>query len=114
MPTLNLKQSVDVSKIQPEILLAILVAQSVYFEYGYDCVVTSLRDGVHMPKSFHTRDGICRAVDFRINHLPEELAANVTTTIALRLTDDYDVVQERDHIHVEYDPKPKPTTKVMA
>jgi hypothetical protein len=106
MPTLNCKQGVDPSNCQPEILLAVMVAQSVYASHGYDCVITSLKDGVHSKTSLHYRDGICRAVDLRTNHLPVELIANITAEIALRLPTGYDVVQEKDHLHVEWDPKP--------
>lgn len=106
MTTLNLKAGVDVSNLQPEILVGILVAQSVYSTYGFDCIITSLKDGVHSKQSLHYRDGLCRAVDLRINHLPNELVANLAAEIRLRLTTDYDLVQESDHLHLEYDPKP--------
>lgn len=108
MPTLNCKHGVNPTRVEPEILLAIMIAQSVYADHGFDCVITSLRDPApgRKPNSLHTRDLICRAVDFRITHLPNEMVANICTSIALRLPDGYDVVQETDHLHVEWDPKP--------
>lgn len=113
MPTLNCKQGVDPSHATGEILLAIMVAQSVYASHGFDCVITRLYDRTpkQKPNSLHNRDGICRAVDLRINHLPSELVANLTVEIALRLPQGYDVVQEPDHLHIEWDPKPSPATK---
>lgn len=109
MPTLNMKAGVDPTKAQPEILLAIMVAQSVYFSHGFDCVITRLRDYAkgQVANSLHNRDGICRAVDLRINHLPVGFAANIAAETALRLPNGYDVVLEKDHLHVEWDPKPK-------
>lgn len=108
MSTLNFKQKVNPSNVAGEIVLAIMVAQSVYASHGFDCVITRLYDYVkdQVKRSLHNRDGICRAVDLRINHLPVGFAANISTEIALRLCNGYDVVLEKDHIHIEWDPKP--------
>lgn len=105
MPRLKFKMGVDPWNVCGELLLAISVAQGVYEEYGFDCVITSLFDGKHGANTLHQRDGICRAVDLRINHLPNELIVPIHTDIRTALPGCYDVVLEKDHIHLEYDRK---------
>jgi len=70
--------------------------------FNKDCVVTSGRDGVHQVHSKHYTD---EAVDMRRFHLePDELDA-VVKTLQGALGQDFDVVVEPTHIHLEYDPK---------
>lgn len=70
-------------------------------EVGRSMVITSLNDGQHMTTSFHYR-GL--AADLRIWNLPPIDPKDVRLRIAEILGKDYDVVLEKDHIHVEYDP----------
>ena len=70
--------------------------------FNKDCVVTSGRDGVHQVHSKHYTD---EAVDMRRFHLePDELDI-VVKTLKNTLGQDFDVVVEPTHIHLEYDPK---------
>jgi hypothetical protein len=69
--------------------------------------VTSANDSEHMDGSLHFNN---RAFDIRINNIIafEEfpLAARVwAEKMQIALGDDYDVLLEHDHIHVEYDPE---------
>lgn len=100
---LQLKASVKVQGLSNEILLAVVVANSVYAKHGYDCVVTSLLDGKHSMTSLH----YCgNAVDLRIRTFPSRsVAIAVVDDLKSCLGDDYDVVLESDHIHIEYQPK---------
>lgn len=105
---LKLKPGVDPSTIQPELLLGLMVVAEVYRVNGHDCVITSLKDGVHGPRSFHSRDDVCRAADIRTNFVPDELMANMVAEIRSCLTPDYDVVLEasgtpHEHLHIEFD-----------
>lgn len=109
---LKLKPGVDASTIQPELLLGLMVVAEVYRLNGHDCVITSLKDGVHSPRSFHSRDNICRAVDIRTKFVPDELMANMIAEIKASLTPDYDVILEgsgtpNEHLHLEFDFKPR-------
>ena len=94
-----LKSDVRVRGLSNEILLAIIIAQSVYADTERAMTITSLTDGDHMAGSLHNCGD---AVDLR---LPDRSAP---VTMASRLRDalgsSYDVVLEKDHIHVEYDP----------
>lgn len=90
------------STIQPEALLAIAVAESVYRDHGLDCVITSVCEGQHSANSLHYK-GL--AVDFRTRHIPSPgQKRQICDLIAEALGSDYDVLLEATHIHVEFDP----------
>lgn len=100
---LKLKPGVKVQGLSNEILLAAVIANTVYASHGYDCVVTSLLDGTHSRTSLH----YCgNAIDLRTRIFPSQsVAIAVVDDLKSCLGDDYDVVLESDHIHVEYQPK---------
>lgn len=74
-------------------------------------VVTSGNDSLHMATSRHYQD---EGLDFRTGHgwkpqlMTESEAGAVKDRMKQLLGRDYDVVLEKDHIHVEHDPKPVP------
>ncbi|MCI0349105.1 MAG: hypothetical protein L0Z53_06730 [Acidobacteriales bacterium] len=96
---LSLKQGVRVLGIRPELLLALMVAESIYRDRGTRLVVTSLIDGAHSVGSLHYAGA---AADLR---LPPDNAPAVVTLLKEALGADYDVVLEADHIHLEFQPK---------
>lgn len=103
MPILSLKSGVDVSRIRPELVLVCSIISSIFIRAGYDCVITSISDGVHGSGSRHY---VGLAADFRIRHIDSKITIDTLVDIIRRsLGVDYDVVLEADHIHVEYDPK---------
>jgi hypothetical protein len=91
------------------IVLAAIVASEVYTEFGYDFVITSWNDGVHMAGSKHYKN---EAFDCRTKHilLPDKTpdaatCKRIRDEIDRRLPDGFDVIFEGDHIHVESDLK---------
>jgi RHS repeat-associated protein len=73
-----------------------------------DAVVTYAANGRHTPRSLHPSGN---AIDLRTRDLTQEQIQQAAKDLQTVLGDDYDVVIESDHIHVEYDPKgndPKP------
>ena len=54
--------------LQPQIVLAVVVASSFYKDFGYDLVVTSFSDGIHSPNSLHYSGN---AVDLRTRNVRE-------------------------------------------
>ncbi len=100
---LKFKSGVKVNGIKPEILLAIAVANDIYKMWGVlDTVVTSVTDGVHSRGSLHY---IGHAVDLRIYNFDEDEKLGVVNSLRDALTDEYDVVLEERHIHIEFQPK---------
>ena len=75
----------------------------VYNQYGLTATLTSANDGIHMEGSLHYKN---LAWDFRIWGIPDPKIAAAELHRCLNAKhQDYDVVVESDHIHVEYDPK---------
>ena len=99
-----LKQGVKLARLTPQILLAVAVADQVYSQFDTPLVITSANDGRHMYGSYHYQG---KAIDCRTRNLPsrETDAIAIAAELRGRLGPDYDIVVERDHIHIEYDPK---------
>jgi len=96
------KPSVRVSDKDDGKIQQILNAATVCFHYcGYRATVTSIYDGVRNAESLHLK---YRAVDFRTRNMPLPDQFNIQELIASVLGEDFDVVLESDHLHVEYDP----------
>ena len=97
-----IKAGVDISRLNREIRRALNPLSRLYKSEGEELVITSTYEGNHMPSSLHYHND---AIDIR---WPK---SNVTTRdqIARKIRDllgpQYDVVPERDHIHIEFDPK---------
>lgn len=85
--------------IRPEIVMAVLVAEGIWSNDNETLVITSVIDGQHMHASIHYTGG---AIDFRVTSAK---SATLRNRLASALGDDYDVVAEEDHIHVEWQPK---------
>lgn len=98
----SIKPGVRVRGLSNEILLAIVIAESVYRETQGLMVITSLTDGKHSVGSLHYTG---EAVDLR---LPSTIVIDqVVSQLKSALGSSYDVILETDHIHIEYDPKRK-------
>lgn len=93
--------------IQPEMVFAVLVVESVVQEHelGYDTVITSCTES-----SKYRRKGSRHipgfAIDIRTKHLTSANKNKLTENVTEALGPDYDVVLERTHLHIEYDPQP--------
>lgn len=104
---LSLKSNVKLDPISPQIVLAIMVCQSIYDYWKFDCVITSMNDSKHSDRSLHYKGN---AFDLRTKNLPENYKDKIFLEIKQSLTEDFDVIFEgrgtvNEHIHVEYDPK---------
>lgn len=103
---MKLKAGVIIKGIQPELVLGLMIADSIYQKYGHELTVTSVMDSKHGANSLHYK-GL--AADLRITnvieskHYPnglEGLVRELETSLV-----GFDVVLEKDHIHIEYDPR---------
>ena len=99
---MNLKHNVIPNGIKPETLLAINICNEVYKTHGHSLTITSICDGKHSRTSLHY---VGYAFDARTKTLTDDEKYAVVKDLKERLTTDYDVVLESDHIHVEYQPK---------
>lgn len=101
---LKLKAGVDLRGVRPETAIAMQVVDGACSDHGaHETVITSVKDSKHMATSLHYQ-GL--AFDVR---LPSRCGAKhpdiaVAGAIRTRLGEQFDVVLEHDHIHVEFDP----------
>ena len=84
--------------------MAALVADRVWVEHGRPegVTITSVVDGVHSKGSLHY---VGMAIDLRTRYFNREKQVEIRADLASKLTDEFDVVLEKSHIHVEFDPK---------
>lgn len=98
--------TVRVSDISPQLVFALWMIEATITNYsdrehvGDPFVVTSINDGRHMAGSKHYSGN---AADIRIWYMRNPSAC--CAAIRKVLGPDFDVVLEKDHIHLEYDPK---------
>lgn len=101
--SIALKHSARVTGLRPETLFAIVAAEGVFDDRGLGLMtVTSCVDGKHSPGSKHYVGG---AFDIRTMTLTKEQIQLIASDIKDRIGTEFDVVVEKDHIHVELDPK---------
>lgn len=99
---MRIKNGVKIRALQPELVLAAQIVASIYTQYdNAECVITSVRDGIHNTRSLHY---VGYAIDFRTRHIPEGWREKLYRDIQRALGEEFDVVLEKTHIHVEFDP----------
>ena len=110
MTNIRFKHNVQSGNLHPSIdhaLNIISIVWELYFP-KIDPVITSLRDGEHGSHSYHygvsLGDHRCAACDIRTRNLNEMEQRVAITQLRRFLGEAYDVVDESDHLHVEYDP----------
>ena len=101
-----IKNEVSLKGITPQIVVAMMVASSLFsVEYQVPLTVTSGSEGKHGYASLH----FCgNAIDIRAKDLPSWISPErVHDDLKARLCHEFDVVLERDplHIHIEWQPK---------
>jgi len=96
---MRLKSGVRIGGLRPEMCVALMAAESAYLRFNEELVVTCAVEGVHMAKSLHY---VGAAIDLR---LPAKRRQQIARNIRERLGEDYDVVLDRSHIHIEFQPK---------
>jgi len=101
---MKLKKGVNPLRLQPEMVLALMVAENVWFDNGQELVVTSLNDSEHSRQSLHYSGN---AADLRIRYFAPNQHGSIEQQLrdALGNNPDYDIVLEATHIHIEYQPK---------
>lgn len=105
---INLKDGVTVGGVKPEAVLAMMVVAGVYQNMGHKHTITSVTDGKHKTGSLHYSgfafDNRTWADDSG-TQLPDADKEKLAQAIRKALGSEFDVVVEKTHIHVEFDPK---------
>jgi len=112
--------NVKIDKMSPQILLGITILErlvGIVSKGKCEMTITSQGDGKHGLKSLHypNAQGFTNAVDIRIKDLDGNInsitetdlitARKVVEEFKKRADAQFDIVLEKDHIHLEYDPK---------
>ena len=97
---MQLKTGVDIRKVSVEMLFGIMIADGVFRKRGLDMVVTSVCDGKHGSGSKHY---LGMGADIRIWGIEGQLEM-IVNELRQAMNNNFDVVKESDHIHLEYDP----------
>lgn len=95
---LKFKHGTRLAGLQPVAVLALVACERVYAKHGHECRLTSGTDGQHKAGSLHH---VGHAFDLG---LPGDAGEVIIAELKLVLGDEFDVLLEADHIHVEYDP----------
>lgn len=99
---INKDDSVNTLGLHYKMRPVFIYADEIWKDLGETCVCTSAIDGKHSKYSLHYFG--C-AVDFRTRYFTEMQKLTAERYLKEKLGKDYDVVLEKDHMHVEYDPK---------
>ena len=89
--------SVNIEGLDPILRAALTEMEYVYAKFHTELVITSGKDGTHNPGSLHAEG---KAVDLRTWNVLDSLVKQLKAHLGPK----YDVVLEKDHIHVELDP----------
>lgn len=96
---MQLKHGASLEGVNWRMFWAAIVAESIFAQHGSELVITSGTDSKHGANSLHY-SGL--ALDFRTWNVNNVLS--LKSDLQQALGDEYDVVVESDHLHVEYDP----------
>ena len=102
---IGIKEGAEVNGLRPEMVLAYVIAITVYKDYDdgdVECVITEATGGHHGVGSLHY---VGQAIDLRTWGLTGSEQRSITDRLKVSLGSQYDVVLESDHIHIEYQPK---------
>ena len=98
---MKFKANVNLNGAQGVIINAMSQVDFIYSNFGQELVVTSVMDGVHSKNSLHYK-GL--AFDTRTWYFTKSVLEDLLVCLRIALGSDYDVVLEKDHFHIEYDP----------
>ena len=94
---MKIKKGVRVGGLQPEMILAIMIVEPISVSFGQDFCITSALDGKHSKTSRHP---LGFAVDVRSRDMTDDARAGLAMQEALG--DEYFVLVERNHIHIQF------------
>lgn len=104
MAKFGIKPGVKLDGLGIEMIGALPIICDSFMSAGHNAIITSGLEGEHMPGSLHYEG---RALDFRTiaQGMGDGDIRDVAADIRGELGGDFDVVIERTHLHIEYDPK---------
>lgn len=98
------KSGVKLEGVKPETVLGIIIAATVFASHGYLFTLTSVTDGKEW-RSAESLHPFGYAFDCRIWDVPKKKLEPLCAALKNALGPEFDVVLEKDHIHIEFDPR---------
>jgi hypothetical protein len=99
---MKLKKGVLINGLKPEMVLGLMIIESVFNKHGKEFVITEVTGGKHGRASLHY---VGYAVDIRTRNFTSEDIEVLARDVREALGENYDIIIESTHIHVEYQPK---------
>ena len=106
---MRIKAGVRLAGMRPEMVIGLMICESVYAAHGHDMVLTEGTGGKHGPGTLH-HEGLASDLRLPSKCPPLRLALSwppvddVIVALQEALGSEFDVVLETDHIHVEWQP----------
>jgi len=97
---MKLKHGVSLVGLHLPMRKVLIEAERIWKAHGKELVVTSGLDGQHSARSLHYYG---YAVDLRTRYFDTVTTMKVANELRSALGEKYQVIVERNHIHVEYD-----------
>lgn len=97
----DLRIQVSLLNLQPQTVLGLHILDGVMAKFNSDTIITSINDGKH--KGLPHYVGL--AADIRNRHLPVDVRPVIVQQAQARLGVQFDFVLEKDHFHLEFDPR---------
>lgn len=98
---MKIKPGVSIAGVQPELVVAMIVINSVYDKWNIEYVLTSVTDSEHKKHSLHY---VGFAQDSRTRDFYQNDLQDVAADLRFSLGDEFDVILESDHFHIEFQP----------
>ena len=101
---MKIKQGVELGLVQPQAVIALIIANQIWQQLGQDLVWTSGNEqtDTRVPGSLHNAG---QAIDLRTRYFSASDKIQASTQLKNSLGNSFDVVVYDTHIHIEYDPK---------
>jgi uncharacterized protein YcbK (DUF882 family) len=100
---MRFKEGIKLAGIRAEIVMALTITADVFRDVANaELIVTEITGGTHGRGSLHY---VGQAADIRSRNLTKSQQTNVVLEMRERLGENYDVILESTHIHLEFQPK---------
>lgn len=99
---MKIKKGAKIRGLRPEMVLACQIVDDVYKKNGAEAVITEGTGSKHSVGSLHY---VGLACDFRISMFNSVELPVINFELKDALGDEYDVVLEKTHFHIEFQPK---------
>lgn len=102
---MRIKAGVRIHGLRPEMTVATQIIDGIYRSHDSELVITSALDGKHSAGSLHYTGAAIDARTRNLSHLDDTRRQGLVVAVRDALGDDFDVIDEGNHLHIEFQPK---------